>query len=509
VSDTVTPTTAGQHLLITVSLVVAVTLVSLDMTIVNVALPHMQASLNAGADEIIWVLTSYLVASAIAMPLVGWMASRFGRNRIFFTCVAGFTLASVLCGVASSLEMMVCARLAQGACGAGLVPLAQATLLDINPPSRHARAMAVFSLGTMVGPMLGPTIGGYITDTFTWRWVFLMNIPVGLGALAGLWFATRGMRQAMMASRFDWFGFLAVSLAIGAFQLILDRGHQLGWFDSAEIGIEAGIAALALWCAVVHTMTTPGGFIKPAVFANRNFVLGCLFSAAAGLVCFATAPMIVVMQQNLFGYTPMFTGELGMARSVAMVVGIVLVTRAVNRIGPRIPLAAALMLTALGMGMMAGLTLQADPAFMLVASIVQGMGQGMLFVPMSVIVYGSLAPELRNEGSVIYSLMRMIGASVGLSMIQVRLNETQADAHSRLAAHIRPDAPMVSWQLPDLDLWAPAQALRIQSDIVREASMQGYINVFSMITVATVLLVPLLLAMRPARKTTTLLATGE
>lgn len=491
---------AGERKLITASLMIATTLVAVDMTIVNVALPQMQASLSAGADEIVWVLTSYLVATAIFMPLVGWLATRYGRSRVLFVCVAVFTIASFLCGIANSLELMVAARLVQGASGAGMVPLSQATLLDINPPERHPRAMAVFGLGTMVGPMFGPTAGGWITDTLSWRWVFFVNLPIGIVALAGLWIAGRKRRDRVERTPFDWFGFAALSLAIGSFQLMLDRGHQLGWFDSTEIIIECAVAVLALWCVVVHTLTTPQGFIKPAVFAKRNFVIGCTFSALAGFLCFSTSPIIVVMQQNLFGYSPTFTGEVGISRSVAMALSIMLVTRAVNRLGPRIPLSIGLALTAAGMAMMARLSLHADPTYMVLAGLLQGLGQGMLFVPMSIIVYDSLAPALRNEGSVFYTLTRMIGASVGISMLQVRLVDGQADVQARLAGHVRPDAPMVSWTMPDLDLAIPAEALRIYAQIMREAAMVAYNELFSFVVVGALALIPLLLAVKPSAR---------
>ncbi len=275
--------TGPRRLLITIGVMLATIMQALDMTIANVALPYMQGSLSATIDQIAWVLTSYIVASAIMTPPTAWLASRFGRKRFFLATIAGFTVASVLCGLAQSLEEMVAFRLLQGVFGAPLVPLSQAILLDTYPRERHGSAMALWGVGVMVGPILGPTLGGYLTAAFDWRWVFLINVPVGaltIAVLAVVLPASTPRRGLGL----DWFGFATLSIAIGALQLMLDRGEQLDWFDSAEIVAYAVAAGLALYLFVVHTATAARPFIDPRILADRNFATGLVFIFLVGII---------------------------------------------------------------------------------------------------------------------------------------------------------------------------------------------------------------------------------
>ncbi|MBA3054359.1 MAG: DHA2 family efflux MFS transporter permease subunit [Sphingomonadales bacterium] len=472
------------------------TLVSLDMTIANVALPHMQATFAAGPEEIVWVLTSYLVATAIAMPLGGWLATRFGRKRTMLAATLGFTIASFACGAANSLGFMVFARLAQGFFGAGLIPLAQATLVDINPPERTARAMALFGVGTMVGPLFGPTIGGWLTDSFTWRWVFFINVPVGLIALTGLWFS-EAEHHRTVAQRFDMFGFITLSLAIGAFQLVLDRGQQLDWFSSTEICIEAGVAVVALWIAVVHMLTTSAPFITPSLFKDRNLTLGLVLSAAMGLVSFAIMPIIVVMQQQLLGWSPLFSGIVGFPRGAGMIISLILVGRMVPIIGPRVSLASGLAVVSWSLFLQADIDLSVDARTMAIYGFVQGFGTGLIFVPLSVIVFATLPPALRTEGAVMYSFTRNIGSSIGVSMLQTQLIQRMAAARSGLVEHVRPDAPLVQWRLPDLDFGVTADLARISGMVMRQASMLAYVSLYQFVGWLLIVMIPLLFLLRP------------
>src|SRR5689334_4684227 len=240
----------GNRAAITICVMLATIMQALDTTIANVALPYMQGSLSATLDQINWVLTSYIVAAAIMTPPTGWLAARFGRKRVFLCAVAGFTVASVLCGIASSIEEMVLFRLLQGVFGAPLVPLSQSVLLDSYPKERHGSAMAMWGVGVMVGPILGPTLGGYLTEWYNWRWVFFINLPVGILAFAGLyWFLPRRFNRT--GAPFDWFGFLMLSLGVGALQMMLDRGEQLDWFGSREIVLEAALSALGFYLFLV------------------------------------------------------------------------------------------------------------------------------------------------------------------------------------------------------------------------------------------------------------------
>ena len=486
--------------MITVSSMAAATMVAIDMTIANVALPHMQASMSASQDQIVWVLTSYLIAGAIATPLSGWFASRYGRKPMMLGSVAGFAVASVLCGAATNLQMIVIARLLQGACGAGLIPLSQATLLDINPPERHAKAMAVFGLGSMLGPLIGPTLGGWLTDSISWRWVFFINVPFAALSFVGMslfMYDTRDERPP----RFDVFGFAVLAVGLAAFQLMLDRGEQKDWFESTEIWIYAAILGLSLWLTAVHMFTARNTFIRPSLFADRNFAIGCLVSCAVGLVAFATIPLIVIFQQTLLGFSALHTGLIGVPRGIGTIIAIFAVTRLSGRVDVRILLGLGLAITAFSMQMYARMDLYVDDHTLIVAGLVQGIGGGLMFVPLSVIVFSTLSPALRNEGAAMYALTRNIGQSLGISYIQSQLIHYTAASHAQLVEAIRPDNPVIGYARPDLDFGSAASMTGMSREIARQATMVGDVRVFWLVFFAGLAMLPLVLLMRSAGKT--------
>ena len=325
----------------------------LDTTIANVALPSMQGSLNAAQDTITWVLTSYIVAAAIATPLTGWLSDQIGRKRLFLICIAGFTVASMLCGIATSLEEMVLFRVAQGAFGAALVPLSQAVLLDINPRERHGQAMAIWGAGLMVGPIAGPTLGGWLTDTFNWRWAFYVNLPVGIVALLGVLIFLPETK--LRARRFDLVGFALLSLAVGALQMMLDRGEQLDWFSSTEILLETGLdASPALWMFVVHIVTAKEPFIELAMLKDRNFAIGLIFIFTIGIILLATMALLPPMLQNILGYPVITSGLVLAPRGVGTMISMILVGRLVQKVDARLLILAGLLLTAYSLWEMTG-----------------------------------------------------------------------------------------------------------------------------------------------------------
>src|SRR5438046_7317208 len=276
-----------------------------DTTIANVALPHIQGSMSASQDQISWVLTSYIVSSAIMMPLTGWLAGRFGVKYIFLASVIGFTIASALCGAATSLSQLVFYRILQGVCGAGLVPLGQATLFTIYPRERHGQAMAIFSTGAMMGPILGPTLGGWLTENLDWRWCFYINLPVGALCALGVFIFIRQTRT-MRRDEFDMFGFAMLSIAVGSLQLMLDRGQLKDWFHSTEIWIEATIAALCFYLLIVHTMTAgERSFLNRELLKSPNFVAGSLLMFGVGMILSGTLALMPSMMQVLLNY-PVF-----------------------------------------------------------------------------------------------------------------------------------------------------------------------------------------------------------
>ncbi|HEX5690725.1 MAG TPA: DHA2 family efflux MFS transporter permease subunit, partial [Roseiflexaceae bacterium] len=320
---------------ITVCVMLATIMQALDMTIANVALPFMQGSLNAGLDQINWVLTSYIVATAIMMPLTGWMVARFGRKQVFLFTVAGFTVSSMLCGMAGSLEQMVVFRLLQGVFGAPLVPLSQTVLLDSYPREKHGQATALWGVGIMVGPIMGPTLGGWLTEYYNWRWVFYINLPIGLLTLAGLGlYLTESPRDKKLS--FDWFGFLTLSLAIGALQMMLDRGEQLDWFGSTEIVLYAALCALGMYLFLVHTFTVDKPFLDREMFIDRNFSMGLIFIFLVGVLLLATMALLTPFLQNLLGYPVLTAGLLMGPRGIGTMIGMFMVGRMINLMDPRL-----------------------------------------------------------------------------------------------------------------------------------------------------------------------------
>ncbi|MCJ2177679.1 MDR family MFS transporter [Novosphingobium album (ex Hu et al. 2023)] len=485
----------ARRMLITIPSMIASTMVAVDITIANVALPHMQSSLSASQEQVLWVLTSYLVAGAIATPLSGWLAGRVGRKNVMLVSVAGFTAASALCGLSTSLTMIVLARFMQGACGASLVPLSQAILLDINPPEEHAKAMAIFALGSMAGPIIGPTLGGWLTDTLSWRWVFFINVPFGILSFLGM-AAFLVRRRNRDVPRFDLFGFITVSIALTSLQLILDRGEHLDWWESGEIRIYALILGISGYLTVVHMFTARDTFIRPQLFRDRNFAVGSLFSMMIGIVAFATIPLVVVMTQSLLGYSALHTGVVGLPRAFGTLFSMVIVTRLVARIDVRAIIIAGLAIMAYSMLMYSHMDLYVDERTLLITGFVQGMGSGLIFVPLSVVVFSTLAPGLRNEGASMYALTRNIGNAIGISLLNVHLVRDIASSRNTLVQGLRPDNPIVQYARPDLDFGSTGTLAGLNGEVVRQASMVGNVSIYHLVFLLTLFLIPLVLLMR-------------
>ena len=375
----------------------------------------MQASLGATQESINWVLTSYIVASAIALPISGWLADRVGRKRLLFWSVVGFTAASFLCAVAQSLPEMVAFRVLQGVTGAFLVPLAQATLFDINPPERHARAMALFGGGIMIGPILGPVLGGWLTDSFDWRWVFLVNIPVGsLAALMILRFMPKSPKSE---HKFDLLGFALLGLALGGLQLMLDRGQHEDWFDSIEIWIEAGIFAAAGWMFIVHTMTSKRPIFERSMFADRNFALGLMFMMVTGVLLLAGLALLPPLLQHLYGYSVFQSGIMTAPRGVGTLISMLLAGRLVGRVDLRILVAAGLGLMGWSLHMMTGFAIEMGSGPIVWSGLVQGLGLGLVFVTMQSLAFATLEPKMRTHAASLLNLSRNLGLTTGASVL--------------------------------------------------------------------------------------------
>ncbi len=484
--------------MITLSIMTATVMIALDTTIANVALPHMQGSVSASADQITWVLTSYIVAAAIFTPLTGWLSGRFGRKTVFMAAIAGFTLASALCGLANSLLELVVARLVQGVFGAALLPLSQAVLLDINPREKHGQAMAVWGMGAMLGPIMGPALGGWLTENLSWRWCFYINLPFGLLALAGVYLFIHGERDTQ-APKLDFFGFGTLSLGIGALQLMLDRGQIQDWFSSPEIWIEAIVAVLAFAVCLIHTCTAERPFLPRALFADRNFVSSLLFGFLLGILIYATMALLPQMTQTLLGYPVLTTGLVMAPRGVGTLLSMFVVGRLVGRMDIRLILLAGLGISAASVWGMSHFALNMGSDALVVTGFLQGVGTGLLFVPLTTVAFSTLDSRWRTDGAGLYTLIRNIGASVGISAMQaLQINKTAA-VHAALAEHVAPGAPGLV-NLP-LDLTAGSGLATLDAEITRQAAMVAYVNVFYLMTLICIAAMPLLMMIRPQRAT--------
>src|SRR5580658_9810883 len=420
---------------------------SLDNTIANVALPRIQGSLSASQDQMGWVLTSYIVAAAIMTPLSGWLAGQIGRKRVFLYSVTGFTVASMFCGLAQSLPQIVLARLLQGLCGAALVPLSQAVLLDINPPERLARAMAVWVMGVTLGPIIGPALGGWLTENYNWRWVFYINVPFGILAFLGI--LSFLPEAAIRKSRFDFFGFTALSVSIAAFQIMLDRGQLKDWFSSTEIWIEATVAAVAFYLFVIHMLTTTGQrFVSPGLFKDQNFLTGNVFVFIIGVVLFATLALLPPLLQDLLNYPVVTAGLVTAPRGVGTLAAMFIVGRMIGKVDIRLIIGTGFALSAFASWQMTDFYLQMDSSLIIWSGLIQGLGVGLVFVPLAAITFATLTPALRNEGTAIFSLTRNVGSSIGISVVNTLLTRNTQIIHSTLAEHVSRYSPVLRAQMP-------------------------------------------------------------
>ena len=484
--------------LLVVSVMLATLMQALDTTIANVALPNMQGSLSATQDQISWVLTSYIVAAAIATPATGWLSSVMGRRRLLLIAIGGFTLASVLCGIATDIGQMVAFRLLQGLFGAVLVPVSQSTLLDVFPREKHGAAMALWGMGVMVGPILGPPLGGWLTDAYSWHWVFLINVPIGALGLFGV--AASLPTDDTRPSRFDWRGFGFLAVGIGALQLLLDRGELKDWFDSTEIRIDAALAFLGFYLYVVHWLTSPRPFVNLGLFKDRNFLASNIFIFALGVVLFATMALLPPYLQTLMHYPVVTTGILMAPRGIGTLFAMMLVGRLMARgADARVLAAIGMLLTAYSLWQMAHWGVDVPATMIVEAGVVQGLGLGLVFVPISTIAYSTLPMTARTEAAGIFSLMRNIGASVGISIVMTLLARGTQINHAELVQHITPfDAGAAQLQAMGQMPTAASLAM-LNAEVTRQASAIAFLNDFWLMMVMTIVTIPLLLLLRPVK----------
>lgn len=494
---------AGSALL-SGSVVLAALMQALDSTIANVALPYMGGDLAAATEQLNWVLTSYIVAAAIATPATGWLERRFGRRQLFVGAVLGFIFASMLCGLASSMPQIVAFRALQGLLGAPLVPLAQSVLISGAPPGRRGRAMALFGIGIMLGPILGPAIGGWLTQSHGWRWVFFVNVPIGLAAATGLWLTLRPSTGSR-STGFDLLGFAFLSLGVGAFQLFLDRGSQLDWLGSVEIRLELGLAVLGFYLFAVHTLTTPKPLVAPQVFHDRNLVTGLALMFVAGAILLSTLALLTPYVERLMGYPVLTTGLVLAPRGIGTMAAMLLVGRLTDRMDPRVLIAVGLAITSLALYEMSAFTPDVSEATLMRTGLLQGFGLGFIFVPLSTVAFATLPAPLRTDGAALFSLVRNLGSSVGISTTGYLLTRDATIAYARLTEHLSPFAMPLRRLGHILSLDTPGGVAKVDLLLQQQAQSLAYAGIFSMMSVLTLAAVVLVMCMdRPPKADTTL-----
>jgi MFS transporter, DHA2 family, multidrug resistance protein len=498
------PTQSDQvpyRLIITLCTVGATLMQALDQTIANVALPYMQGSLSASFDEITWVLTSYITAAAIMTAPVGWLAGRFGRKYLFIVCLTGFTITSMMCGAAQSLDEMVLFRLLQGCFGAALVPLSQATMLDIYPAEQRGTAMAIWGVGVMIGPILGPTLGGYLTEIYNWRYVFYINLPFGILATLGLvFFMPRSTANTSM--RFDWVGFAVLSLGIGGIQMMLDRGQDQDWFSSREIIIEAVLGCLGVYLFVVHMLTARRPFIPPALFKDRNFATGVVMMFAAGTILVSSSSLMAPWLQNLANY-PVDTAGLIMApRGIGTMVAMVLAGRVANRVDPRVAMGFGILCVVWSVWEMTSWTPDVNEWHLAFTIIVQGFGLGFLFIPLQMMAFATLPVMLRTDGAGLFSLFRNIGAAIGVSVTSAMLARNSQELHAEIGSYVNPfnRALQTGAVHEHMNPVTHQGAMMLDRIINQQAQIIAYVDDYKMMIFTTLPALLLLFLMRRPRQ---------
>ena len=496
-----TPIANASRLMVTICAMSATIMQALDTTIANVALPYMQGSLSASLDQINWVLTSYIVASAIMTAPIGWVADRFGRKRLFVICAAGFTFASVLCGLAQNIEQMVAFRLLQGAFGAALVPLSQSVLLDSYSAEERGSAMAIWGIGVMLGPIMGPTLGAWLTENYSWHWVFFINLPIGILTVIGLLLFMPETERAS-ERRFDWFGFLALAIAIGSLQMMLDRGEQLGWFESTEVMTEAVIAAAAFYFFLAHSLTATSPFVRFELFKDRNFVAGCVFMMVIGVVLFGTMALVTPFMQHVIGYPILTAGFLLAARGIGTLVAMVLVGQLLKLVEARYLVFTGLALASITLYQMVGFTDQTSSQSIVVASLMQGFGLGLVFVPLSTVAFATLPPHLRTEGTAVLTLLRNIGSSIGISVVIAQLTNVTMRMHANLVENVTPfnDALKAPDVASIINMANDSGRAMMEMLIMQQATIIAYTNDFKLLMVLTLITIPFVFLIGSAQR---------
>lgn len=494
------PYSPAQRRWATVFLMAAAIMNLLDTTIANVALPQIQGTTGATREEVTWVLTSFVIALAIGMPISGWLTARFSRKRVLLGAIAGFTLFSFLCGIATTIEELVVFRIFQGLFGSPVVPLVQTTLLAIFPREEHGKAMAIFGIAGIGGPLIGPMLGGWLTSSFSWGWVFLVNVPVGIASMVGLAATLRPARSATPRP-FDFLSFALLAIALAAFQLMLDRGSILDWFDSDEILAEAAVAALAFGGFIWISAKRKNPFIPPRIVTDRNFVVGTGLGFLAAGTTMATMAMLPDLLAQYFGWPIEEIGMVMTPRGLATLVMTPFLPALVRRFSLLHLMMASFFLMGVSSLQLSTLSLEADGSVIALSGFVQGIGASLLWTPMALLTFTSIPQDLRDDAAGLHALLRTLGTAIGISILQTITLRDAVAAHEGLAGSLQmQNLPQALREMAANGALAPMLSA-VNAEVTRQAAMISYVDSFWMMFVVQLLAVPVVLFLRPSART--------
>ena len=485
--------------LLTLAVMGATIIQILDSTIANVAIPQMQTSLGATMDTITWVLTSYIVASAVAMPITGWLADRIGSRNLFLVAVAGFIVASMLCGIATSLTEMVAFRILQGVCAAFIGPLSQTIMLDINKPSDVPRAMSIWGMGIMIAPILGPMLGGWLTENYNWRWVFYINLPIGIPTLAILWWLLPS--RPINRRQLDRFGFAMLAIGLATLQLLADRGQQEDWLQSWEIIIELLVVLAALWMFAMHQMTNRRPMFERLLVTDRNFFISLNMMLLVGMINISIFALLPPMMQNLYGYTVYDTGVLLAPRGLGVVLAMFIAAKLGNKVDPRSLIFCGFLITAVSMWVMTSWSLDMDWHLIVYTGLLQGFGMGLVFIPLNGVAFSTLPMRMRTDGSSLLYLFRSLGGSFGISVMTTMLARNMQTNHEDLASHVTASSMSVvdPSNADRLGSIGEAAMQMVNLEINRQAAMIAYLDDFKLMMIMLIIVSPLVFFLKPGK----------
>jgi MFS transporter, DHA2 family, multidrug resistance protein len=496
--------------IVAVSVMLGTFMEVLDTTVVNVSLPHIAGNVGATVDEATWVLTSYLVANAIVLPMTGWLSNQFGRKRILLTSIVGFTTASVLCGMAPTLPFLIFFRVIQGATGGGLQPLSQAIMLEAFPPEDRGKAMAFWGLGIVVAPMLGPVLGGWITDNYSWRWIFYLNLPVGLGAVIMSKMFIFDPGYIGRKTRVDWWGIGFLALGIGALQIMMDKGQEEDWFSSDFIRVLAIMMVVGLVLFVIRELLVRHPIVDLRVFKVRTYATGVFLMSVLGFVLYGSIVLVPIFLQTLLGYPALQAGWAMLPRGLGAFIAMPFVGVLMSKMEPRKLLLVGFLVAAYSMWDLGRINLNAGYWDVFWPQFIQGVGMGFLFVPLTTVTHDPIPKERMGNATSVFNLMRNIGGSLGIAMVTTYVARHTQTNTNILGANVTPFSPSAQQMIQaaragfmakGMDAYtATRQAYAALFGMVQQhASMVSFVSAFRLLGIMFVCVVPLILLMKKPR----------